>query len=702
MLKIAAFITAGVCLVATSSVRCQEFTIEQALSAPFASNLVAGPKPGKVAWMENLQGRRNLWLATVDSSDRFVTKQLTRYNEDDGQEMYDLAWSPDAEQILYVRGGDSEFIGRPDPNPDHAAEGVSQEIWIVPTAGGEPRKLAGGHSPAVSPAGDQVAFLAHEQVWTEGLRPDAGKPKLMFHARGRINSIVWAPDGHALAFVSDRGDHGFIGIYDVGSKRLCYLEPGTADDSQPVWSSDSRRVAFIREPGQPEGVPYNRRTAIPWSIHVADAATGVGRAVWTAPEGRGSAFRELHGTQLLWADNDLLIFPWEGDGWSHLYSLSAEGGKPHLLTPGNFEVEDARLTSDRKNVIFSSNQDDIDRRHLWMVAATGGQPKMLTRGAGIEVSPVDTAQSIVLLRSDVRVPLRPALLNTKGSLEDLVPELVPATYPGKNFVTPQQVLFKAADGLELHGQIFLPGNIRDGEKHPSLVFFHGGSRRQMLLGYHTMQYYSNAYAMNQYLASQGYIVLSVNYRSGIGYGLDFREAMHYGRDGASEYNDILGAGHYLHERSDVDPAHIGVWGGSYGGFLTALALARSSDLFAAGVDMHGVHQWQRPQSWHPSHDPEADERTLKIAWESSPMAYLSTWRSPVLLIQGDDDRNVPFSQTVSLSRELSKRNIEYEELVFPDEIHGFLLNRSWIAAYTAEADFFRRHLIGPSQTKEQK
>ncbi|MCU1319543.1 MAG: WD40-like beta Propeller containing protein, partial [Edaphobacter sp.] len=156
-------------------------------------------------------------------------------------------------------------------------------------------------------------------------------------------------------------------------------------------------------------------------------------------------------------------------------------------------------------------------------------------------------------------------------------------------------------------------------------------------------------------------------------------------------------------RADIDPARIGVWGGSYGGFLTALALARNSDIFAAGVDMHGVHQWQRPASWHPSHDPDADAQTLKTAWKSSPMAYLSTWRSPVLLIQGDDDRNVPFSQTVSLARELRKQGVEFEELVFPDEIHGFLLHRHWIAAYKAEADFFQQHLMTPrSANKEQQ
>lgn len=695
------FKVALVCLLAQAA-SAQNFTLEQALSAPFASDLVSAPKPGRAAWMENNQGRRNLWVAIHNSSGKFEAKQLTAYNNDDGQEMYDIAWTPDASHILYVRGGDSEFPGRPDPNPTHAPDGVSQNIWIIPAAGGEARKLGDGYSPLASPVGDQVAFISHGQVWSVELTPEAGKAKQMFRARGEISSLAWAPDGHALAFVSDRGDHGFIGIYDLSSKSVRYLDPGTADDSQPVWSPDSHQIAFIREPGQPEGAPFNRRAATPWSIHAADATTGIGHAIWTATQARGSAFREVHGTQLLWTADGALVFPWEFDGWSHLYSISITGGKARLLTPGDFEVDDARLASDRKTILYASNQQDIDRRHVWSVPASGGKPKELTPGDGIEISPVDTGEGVIVLRSDARTPVRPALLNTQSKLDDLAPELIPPTYPGAKFVTPQQVTLPAADGLELHAQLFLPSKTPDGKRHPALVFFHGGSRRQMLLGFHTMQYYSNAYAMNQYLASQGYIVLSVNYRSGIGYGLDFREAVHYGRDGASEYNDILGAGHYLRTRNDVDPARIGVWGGSYGGFMTALALARASDIFAAGVDMHGVHQWQRPASWRPSHDPEADVRTLKTAWESSPMAYMSTWRSPVLLIQGDDDRNVPFSQTVSLSRELDKHGIKYEELVFPDEIHGFLLHRSWLAAYTAEADFFHRYLEENQPSTEQK
>src|SRR5260221_13978266 len=120
-----------------------------------------------------------------------------------------------------------------------------------------------------------------------------------------------------------------------------------------------------------------------------------------------------------------------------------------------------------------------------------------------------------------------------------------------------------------------------------MIFFHGGSRRQMLPGWHYMDFYHNAYGMNQYLASLGYIVLSVNYRSGIGYGLNFREALNYGATGASEFNDVMGAGLYLRGRADVDPHKIASWGGSYGGYVTGPALAGAANLFAVGADFHG-------------------------------------------------------------------------------------------------------------------
>jgi dipeptidyl aminopeptidase/acylaminoacyl peptidase len=320
----------------------------------------------------------------------------------------------------------------------------------------------------------------------------------------------------------------------------------------------------------------------------------------------------------------------------------------------------------------------------------------VTKGDGLEIIPVLAPDgTLAVLRSDARLPLRPAIVGQDGAMHDVAPQMIPADFPAAKLVVPQQVIFSAADGMQIHGQLFLPASAGDGKKHPALVFFHGGSRREMLLGWHYMDYYSDAYGMNQYLASLGYIVLSANYRSGIGYGLNFREALNYGAAGASEFNDVMGAGLYLRSRADVDGAHIGAWGGSYGGFLTAMALARASDLFAAGVDMHGVHDWVLELgNWDANYTPNADQQASRIAWESSPLAYVKTWTSPVLLIQGDDDRNVQFANTVRLAAALRAQGTPFEEHVFPDEIHGFLLERDWIEAYTLEADFFNRKLMG--------
>jgi dipeptidyl aminopeptidase/acylaminoacyl peptidase len=247
--------------------------------------------------------------------------------------------------------------------------------------------------------------------------------------------------------------------------------------------------------------------------------------------------------------------------------------------------------------------------------------------------------------------------------------------------------------LQIHGQLFLPKN--GAGKHPAIVFFHGGSRRQMMLGWHHMYYYSNAYGMNQYLASKGYVVLSVNYRSGIGYGLNFREAINYGPSGGSEYNDVMGAGLYMAARPDVDAKRIGVWGGSYGGYLVAMALSRSSDLFAAGVDMHGVHDWSARGGSvaNPNLDPEKQRDQIRLAFESSPMATVKTWRSPVLLVHGDDDRNVDFTQSVKMVEALREQHVDFEELIFPDDIHDFLLLEHWVNAMKAADDFFSRKLL---------
>ncbi len=688
------FAALAVALAATAPLAAQQpaFTLEQALSAPFPEDLVTAPAGGAVAWVFNANGARNIWIATAPE---YQGRQLTAYADDDGQEIGDLAWTPDGKAIVYTRGGGPNGRGEI-PNPRSLTTAVKQEVWLVTVPGGAVRRLGEGNSPAISPKGDRVAFLQRGQVWWASLA-DSSPAEQLIHARGSASALRWSPDGGKLAFVSNRSDHAFVAVYDVAGKSLRFLDPALDRDDDPVWSPDGARIAFTRAPPEPGRVPFTpRRDAQPWSIRVADVATGTGREIWKADPGPGSAYRDIVADQqLLWMAGDRIVFPWEKDGWTHLYAVPAQGGRATLLTPGDFEVEYVAPSADRTTLYLNSNQGDIDRRHVWRVAVAGGAPAAVTTGTGLEWAPVPTAdgKGVAFLRSDGRKPPRPALLLGTGPARDLAPQAIPADFPEAALVEPQQVVFSAADGMPIHGQLFLPKGLRAGERRPAVIFFHGGSRRQMLLGWHYMYYYRNAYALNEYFASRGYVVLSVNYRSGIGYGLNFREALHYGAQGASEFNDVMGAGVYLRTRADVDGAKIGLWGGSYGGYLTALGLARASDLFAAGVDLHGVHDWNTEiQNWVTEYDPAKQADVARVAFESSPIASVSDWRSPVLLIHGDDDRNVQFSQSVELAGALRARGVQVEQLIFPDEIHDFLLHADWLRGYKAAVDFFQRKL----------
>ena len=702
VLLVRGFVLAGVAADAAP-----KFTLEQVMSAPFSSDLTAAPAKGRVAWVFNAEGRRNVWVAEPAADGAYRSRQLTHYSADDGQDLGELAWSADAETVVFTRGGDLETI-RSYPNAASSPEGAEQNIWEIPFAGGEPKKLGEGYAATLSPKSRALTYIFKDQIWLTNL--DAGaKPTQLIHAVGKARTPRWSPDGARLAFVNNRGDHSFVGVYNFAAKSLTYLDPSVDRDSEPAWSPDGKRVAFIRTPtSKPEILARPRREGFPWSIRVADASTGQGREVWHADPGAGSVFHGLVAdSQLIWTMNDSIVFPWEKTGWSTLYAVdvtlsTAEKPVARKLTADNFEVECVSPGPDAATVVYSSNQGDIDGRHVWLVSVSSGEPpKALTRGTEIENYPVSLGGGrFAMLHADARMPMRPAMLAADGALRDLAPQAQPKEFPASALIVPQPVVIDAADGMKIHCQLFLPPGAGEGQKRPAVVFSHGGSRRQMLLGWHYMDYYSNAYAMNQYLASRGFVVLSVNYRSGIGYGMEFREALNYGAAGASEFNDVLGAGLYLKGRPEVDPKRIACWGGSYGGYLTALALARASDLFAAGVDLHGVHDWNLElPTFTPEYDPRERADFARVALTSSPISSVSTWRSPVLLIHGDDDRNVPFAETVQLVEALRKQKVEFEELIFPDEIHDFLLRRDWIRAYTTAEDFLTRKLGGPKDDR---
>ena len=666
---------------------------------PFTTALCASAKGAKIAWSVDEQGKRNIYVAEGPA---FTPRPLTHFSKDDGQEITSLTISDDGKWVVFVRGGDhgANWDSGLPINPLGDLNPSKVQVASIPFAGGELKYLSEGDYPEVS-ASNTVAFIKSGQVWTVQLDSTAAA-KSLFTTRGMVDDLQWSPDGNRLLFVSNRTGHAIIGVYTKGDSSVNWIAPAFSRDASPQWSPDGNKIVFIRRPvtgGAPDSLLVRKHQ--PWSIYVADSKSNKATLLWKAPVTlRGSLPNTEGGTNLHWAANDNIVFLSYQDGWPHLYSIHANGGVAKLLTPGNFMCEHIKLTPDKRSLVFSTNTGpdklDMDRRHAAMVSVDKADMQVFTPGSGLEWTPVVTGDgsTIAFISATAQQPPLPAVMKNGGkNFTVLCTDLIPAAFPQNQLLTPKQIIFTASDGIVVHAQLFEPPGGKT--KKPAIVYIHGGPSREMLLGWHYSDYYANAYASNQYLASLGFVVLSVNYRLGIGYGYEFQHPAHAGTSGASEYLDIKAAGKWLRKQSFTDPKKIGLYGGSYGGFLTAMGLAKDSKLFAAGVDIHGVHDWVSGYGLLTAYTDKYEKapdyaQALKVGWLSSPVAYMRTWKSPVLIIHGDDDRNVAFGQSIDLISRLEKKGIAYESLMIVDDTHHWMNYKNSVTVYAAVADYFAR------------
>ena len=620
--------------------------------------------------------------------------------------------APDGSSVVYVKDGQ---IYR-------ARVGVAAPTKM--DAGEQPFIKAWGRNsgPKWSPDGTRIVFSSNRTTHSFVGIYDFRTKLVSYLAPGvdRDTSPAWSPDGKQIAFLRRPGQpfgqqstpgRG-TGLPEAGGRGggnftpPAAAAPGRAGAAPAVGRQGGTGGRGGRGGDQPPAAPAPLaqepglyRAALPdgqsLDLMVADVATGEAKAVWH-PDEADARFNNINNIQ--WA-GDAIIFTFLAkptDESASYYALNISGQTPPVqLTTTEGVIEDATaaaLSKDGKTLYYCTNTGDIDRRHIWAVPTSGGTPQQITTGDGMEnvPAPLASGRQIAVLSADAKRPLSVGLWPTAATppatgqraQKVIFPTLGP-DFPTASIVAPTNVTLTAPDGVEFHNQLFLPADIKPGERRPALIFVHGGPQRQMLLGWHYLSFYHVFYGVNQWLTSQGYIVLSVNYRSGIGYGRAFRQAPNTGGRGNSEYQDVLTAGKWLADRPDVDPARVGIWGLSYGGLLTAQALARNSDLFKLGVDLAGVHLQGSVL------DPEA------VSYQSSSISEIDKWKSPVLLVHGDDDRNVNFSQTVGLVQLLRARNIYHELIVFPDDVHETLLHSRWLYTFDRMDTFLTKFFGDP-------
>ena len=222
----------------------QSFSLEQVMSSPFPSDLVTSKRGDKLAWAFDAEGKRNIWIAEAPA---YAARQLTHYDKDDGGELTELVFAPGGGWIAFARGNEQGKNSAGEyANPTSDPAGRKKEIVVADTRTGRVTAIGEGEAPMFNPAGDQIIYSREGKLWTAPLI--GGKERKLFEIRGNIGAHEWSPDGSRLAFVANRGDHSFIGVYDINQKSINFVSPSVDRDSNPRWSTDGRRLAFVRRP----------------------------------------------------------------------------------------------------------------------------------------------------------------------------------------------------------------------------------------------------------------------------------------------------------------------------------------------------------------------------------------------------------------------------------------------------------------------
>ncbi|MGH7718129.1 MAG: prolyl oligopeptidase family serine peptidase, partial [Gemmatimonadaceae bacterium] len=387
-----------------------------------------------------------------------------------------------------------------------------------------------------------------------------------------------------------------------------------------------------------------------------------------------------------------IYFVSEADGFAHLYTAAADGSDRRQLTSGTWEVLDVELSRDRRQFFMHTSEVSPFERHFYRMAVSGGARERLTQRAGghtVRPSPDEQMMADVFSYANRPPELFLGRLRARARLSQVTTSPTPEWLRFK-WIVPEIVMIPASDGVPVPARIYRP---RDAGAQPNgagVIFVHGAGYLHNVHNYWST--YFREYMFHQLLASRGYVVLDIDYRGSAGYGRDWRTAI-YRHMGGRDLQDHVDGSRYLQRELSIDPERVGIYGGSYGGFITLMALFTEPEHFGAGAGLRSVTDWahyNHPYTARILNTPQADTLAFR---RSSPIYFAEGLEDPLLLAHGMVDVNVHFQDVVRLSQrliELGKTN--WELAVYPVEDHAFVRPASWSDEYRRIFELFERHL----------
>lgn len=685
-------------------------TIDALLDIRHPSDAIWSPDNRHVAFMWERAGIAHLFVADAGASGA-APRQVTNF--EDG-EVSGVFWSADGRRIYFSHDGD---------------------LWQAPVEGGAPAAVwttpARENGIRPSPDGRSVVFTRAEggrgegrrssDLWVRSLQD--GREVQVTDGIDGIGGASWSPDGMRLAFSAGGRTirHDETPPYS-GSKIIFTINervPGTLY----VVSASGGTPTEIKEAGGFGGGRWldathllaERRSGFKTrEIRSIDVTTGASRTLYTETDPKFLSMPgQAQGSAQASPDGKWIAFLSDKDGWDHLYVMPAAGGDAVQITRGHFEAWRPSWSPDSTRVAFDANDGaNPGIRHL-KVATLGADPAharidTITTGVGTDtdaswspdgrrllVQHTDPHNSADYYAVDARAGATPVRLS----------DSMPAGIDRAQFVEPEFIHYPGPDGKPVPAWLFVPKNLDRSRPHPAIVWIHGDGINQNYDGWHVQRNYAVYYSFHQYLLQQGYVVIAPDYRGSIGYGRDWRQGV-YMDVGGNDYRDAANAADYLKTLPYVDADRIGVWGLSYGGFFTLLAVTDRPTTFACAIDVAGVADYEMYYG-DPYHGGWTESRIGKpeehpdVYAQASPMSHVDKLQRPLLILHGTADVNVPFLQSVALIDRLlkAKKGSLIDFMVYPGEFHYFTREHVLRDAWTRSAAFFDRWLKGTPGTR---